>query len=77
MDDKLIDRILSIDIKALTNENKEVIVRYTDFEDLDNMTISQSYTEHRSNIVCCRQTLEGIGFNVICRGYTLEIIEEE
>lgn len=77
MDDKLIDRILSIDIKALTNENKEVIVRYTDFKDLDNITISQSYTDRRSNIVCYKQTLEGIGFNVSCQGYTLEIIEEE
>lgn len=77
MDDKIVDRILSIDIKVLTNESKEVVVRYTDFKDLDNMTISRNYVSRCSNIVCYRETLKGFGFDVSCQGYTLEIIENE
>ena len=77
MDGKFIDRILSVDIKVLTNENKEVIVRYTDFKDLDNATISHNYTDHYASNFCYRQKFEGIGFDVNCKGYILEIIEEE
>ena len=77
MDGKFIDRILSVDIKALTNENKEVIVRYTDFKDLDNATISYNYTDHYTNNFCYRQKLVGISFDINCKGYALEVVEEE
>lgn len=77
MKDEIIDRILSIDIKVLTNENKEVIVRYTDFKDLDNMTIRHDYADRYSNNFCYRQSLEGVGFDVSCQGYSIEIEECE
>ena len=77
MKDKFIDRVLSINIKALTNENKEVIIRYTDFKDLDNATISYGYTDYYTRNFCYRQKLEGIGFDVNCKGYALEVIEKE
>ncbi len=77
MKDKIIDRILSIDVKALTNENKEVIIRYTDFKDLDNINITHDYKNHYNNNFCYKTTLEGFGFDVNCKGYTIEFIETD
>lgn len=75
MKNEIVNKILSVDIKVLTNDNKEVIIRYADFKYFEDMTISQEYKENYSNNACFNKSLENIGFDIKCRGYSMEIIE--
>lgn len=75
MENTIVNKVLSIDIKVLTNDNKESIIRYTDFKYLEDVTISQEYKEDYSNNVCFNKSLENIGFDIKCKGYSVEIIE--
>lgn len=75
MENELVDKILSVDIRVLTKGNEEKIIRYTDFKYFEDMTISQEYKEDYSRNVCFNKSLENIGFDIKCKGYSVEIIE--
>lgn len=77
MNDIVIDKVLSVDIRAQTNDNKEIIVRHTDFKFLEDATISFDYIDRYANNFCYRKMLNGISFDVKCNGYSIEIEECE
>lgn len=75
MEDTVVDKVLSIDIKVLTKEDKEVILRYADFKCLEDMTISREYKDDYSCNLLFRKSLKNLGFDAKCDGYSFEIIE--
>ena len=75
MDETVVDKVLSIDIKVLTSENKEVVLRYTDFKNLEDMTISREYKDDYYCNLLCIKSLKGLDFYVKCNGYSFELVE--
>lgn len=71
----IIKKILSIDIKAQTQDDKEIIIHYTDFKPPEDMTISYDSTSLYANNVCWKQQLNGFSLDIKCNGFSIEIEE--
>lgn len=67
-----VDKILSMDIRVLTNEGNDKVIRFTDFKNLKDMTISYEYDYSHVYPV-----LDEIKIDVKCNGYLLAILDTE
>jgi hypothetical protein len=72
-------KLLSVDLKALTFDNKEVVLRYTDFKNCEDAMIEYNYYEGYDEIFgyrCPHPVLKEIKITIPCNGCSMEVINE-
>lgn len=75
---KVLCKLLSVDLKALTFDNKEVILRYTDFKNCEDAMIEYDYYDEYDAVYYAlrRPVLRGIKIEIPCNGCCMEVINE-
>lgn len=72
-------KLLSVDLKALTFDNKEVILRYTDFKNCEDAMIEyNSYGGYDEffGYRCPHPVLKEIKITIPCSSCSMEVIHE-
>ena len=72
-------KLLSVDLKALTFDNKEVILRYTDFKNCEDAMIEYNYYDGYDEIFvfrCPHPVLKEIKITIPCSSCSMEVIHE-
>lgn len=75
MDEKVINKLLSVDLKVATDKNKEKIVRFLDFKNCKDVNISYDYYESCDGFRICSTVLKEIKITIPCNGYSLKIFD--
>ena len=76
MDNEVINKLLSVDLKVATNKNKEATVRLTDFKNCKDANISYDYYEFCDSCCLSPTVLKEIKITIPCNGYSLEIFNK-
>ena len=79
MNNEVFCKLLSVDLKALTSENKEVVLRYSDFKNCEDARIEYDYCEEYDGVYGYRRSypvLKEIKITIPCNGCSMEVINE-
>lgn len=71
-------KLLSVDLKALTFDNKEVTLRYFDFKNCEDAMIEYDYYDEYDAVYYSLRhpVLKGINITIPCNGCCMEVINE-
>ena len=71
-------KLLSVDLKALTLDNKEVILRYSDFKKCEDVMIEYDYYDEYDAVYKSLRhpVLKGIKITIPCSSCCMEVINE-
>lgn len=81
MGKEIIDELIGIDLRVLTNKNEEKTLRFIDLKNCKDVTISYDYYQsykfnefYRQDILL-PPVLKEIKITIPCNGYSLEVLD--